>query len=196
MNTDVCTHLDESGASTQVDRLAVFAGTNELYYLEHDATRPFPIEDEAFEWVFSERFIEHLSLAQGIAWLREVNRLLKPGGFIRLSTPDISVYARAYNDLSGKFFFEHERRLRELRVQDVRHHPAWMINQIFRYWGHQWLYDFDENCLAAESASFQRQAVQRRAFRQGRSASVAALDLEIRNDESLYVETSKLPCSS
>lgn len=60
-----------------------------------------------------------------------------------------------------------------------------MMNQIFRFWGHQWLYDFDEICFVANAAGFRREQIQRCAFRQGSLQEVAALDLAVRNDESL-----------
>ena len=39
----------------------------DLYFLRHDSTEPYPLEDESFEWAYSEHFIEHIELQEAIA---------------------------------------------------------------------------------------------------------------------------------
>jgi SAM-dependent methyltransferase len=39
--------------------------------------------------VFAEHFLEHLALDEAIAFLAEVHRVLEPGGWLRLSTPNL-----------------------------------------------------------------------------------------------------------
>jgi predicted SAM-dependent methyltransferase len=67
-----------------------------FYYLQHDATKSLPVAPESFEWVYSEHFIEHIPQQMAVEWLKEVRRLLKPGGYLRLSTPDLRIYAKGY----------------------------------------------------------------------------------------------------
>lgn len=63
-------------------------GRRNVRYL--DAARRFPFGDEyRFDYVFSEHQIEHFPLSIGLAMLEECFRILKPGGKIRITTPDL-----------------------------------------------------------------------------------------------------------
>ena len=76
-------------------------------------------------------------------------------------------------------------------VANVPLRPAWMVNQIFRNWGHQWIYDVDEIRFIAGLAGFGENSVTECSFRSGRLAELSELDLERRSDESLYVEITR-----
>jgi predicted SAM-dependent methyltransferase len=158
------------------------------WYLQHDASRPFPLGDGSLEWVYAEHFLEHLSPLDGIGWLREVRRLLQPGGLVRLSTPDLGKFLEGYRDSQGQFFARQAGRLRSLGVDPVPPRRSWMVNQIFYGWGHRWLYDGEEVVAAALAAGFPAEAVRRTGFREGAIPAVAALDQPERAEESLYVE--------
>jgi hypothetical protein len=73
-------------------------------------------------------------------------------------------------------------------VQNVPNRPAWLVNQIFRLWGHQHIYDFEELKFTAGLAGFPIERARKCEFRSGSLPELAELDREIRNDESLYVE--------
>jgi predicted SAM-dependent methyltransferase len=57
----------------------------------HDMTiLPIPnIDDSTYDGTYSEHFIEHLTKEQGIAFLKEMYRVLKPGGVIRIVWPSM-----------------------------------------------------------------------------------------------------------
>jgi SAM-dependent methyltransferase len=57
-----------------------------------DATEPFPFKDSTFDYVTSEHLIEHLTYEEGLGMLGECFRVLKPGGRLRIATPDLQVY--------------------------------------------------------------------------------------------------------
>ena len=65
-----------------------------VYYL--DATRKFPFENETFDFVFSEHLIEHLGFQGAKNMLCEAFRILKPGGVLRIATPDIQFLFELY----------------------------------------------------------------------------------------------------
>jgi predicted SAM-dependent methyltransferase len=187
LNSDMMQLRDGNGNETEPGKIYCF--NQHLYYLQHDQTHDLPIESESFEWVFSEHFIEHVTPAQAVTWLKEVYRVLKPGGVARISTPDLATYISGYTDPEQRFFKQHHKQLKLMGMKDVPSRPAWMINQIFSYYGHRWIYDLDEITLAACSAGFERNKVSKCSYRQG--CELAMLDKEIRSDESLYVELRK-----
>jgi len=159
-------------------------------FTQLDITEPLPFDDASVDWVYAEHLIEHVPLGTVIAWLREVRRVLRPGGVVRLTTPDLERYVQGYLDQRGGFFARHRRRLRTLRVgPPMPERRAFMINQIFYHFGHRWIYDEAELRHALSTAGFGSDCVvTRHDFQTGIRADVAALDTSFRRDETLYIE--------
>ena len=104
-----------------------------------DAKKRFPFEDNAFNFVYAEHLIEHLTQALGEQMLAECFRILKRNGIVRISTPDLEfltdeVYPNRdnkygwYLDYYNKRFFG----LPELS-------PEMLVNAMFKEWGHSFL---------------------------------------------------------
>lgn len=158
-------------------------------FTQLDINDPLPFADAAVDWVYAEHLVEHVPLGTVIGWLREVRRVLRPGGVLRLTTPDLAAYVHGYLDQQGGFFARHRRRLRTLRVgPPMPDRRAFMVNQIFYHFGHRWIYDEAELRYALAAAGFDDRDVRRRDFREGARADVAALDSSFRRDETVYVE--------
>jgi predicted SAM-dependent methyltransferase len=58
--------------------------------------RGLPFASACADFIYTESFIEELSLAQGRNFLRECRRIIKPGGVMRLLTADLEKFARCY----------------------------------------------------------------------------------------------------
>src|SRR5215212_2601729 len=101
LNSDFRSLHDEQDQRTEPGR--VYRVAEDRFFIQHEVPQPFPIEDESLSWCYSEHFIEHLTLADGIAWLADMHRLLEPGGFVRVSTPDLRKYAHSYIDPTDPF---------------------------------------------------------------------------------------------
>jgi predicted SAM-dependent methyltransferase len=174
-------------ATTSPGRMFRIDGT--ASFVQVDISRPLPFAAASVDWVYAEHLLEHVTPDTAIGWLRELRRILVPGGLLRLSTPDLAIYARHYLD-GGPFFAEHRERMREALAPapPMPARPAFMVNQIFYFYGHRWIYDEAELRYALGAAGFDPDAVRRRSFRVGERDDVAALDSEIRSDESIYVE--------
>jgi predicted SAM-dependent methyltransferase len=100
-----------------------------------DLTRPLPFDSASADLVFSEHFIEHITREQALRLLAECRRVLKPGGIMRTTTPNLRKLVEEY--LAG--------RLREWAdVAWLPETPCRLLNEGLRLWGHQFVYDADE----------------------------------------------------
>ena len=106
-----------------------------------DLTHPLPLPAAAFARVFSEHLIEHLDWGQGRGLLRECHRVLRPGGRIRLGTPDLERIVRLFaadgDEAAERYLDDYARAF----LAPGQSGPAFVANQAFRGWGHRFLYD-------------------------------------------------------
>ncbi|WP_157692973.1 class I SAM-dependent methyltransferase [Pedococcus dokdonensis] len=110
-----------------------------------DLTARLPFEDASLDRIFTEHFIEHVTRQRGARFLRECARVLKPGGVLRVSTPDLVRLVDEY--LAG--------RTTEWTDQGwTPATPAQMLNEGMRQWGHRFVYDEPELIAAIRSAGF------------------------------------------
>jgi predicted SAM-dependent methyltransferase len=108
-----------------------------------DGELPWP--DQSFDCAVSQHVIEHLELeGEVLPLLKEVRRVLKPGGEIWLSCPDLEIVCRAYLEDKG-------RRLRDDRLAHAtvptgleRVPSQQFINKLFNQDGeHKNLFDLE-----------------------------------------------------
>jgi predicted SAM-dependent methyltransferase len=125
-----------------------------------NATKRFPFPNESFDLIFAEQFIEHLSFDEGFCCLQECCRVLKKGGRIRLSTPDLERLSSLYKDenpvVDIKTAMERHRKNHNRTLTTACH----FLNDIFRLWGHSFIYDEETLRLQLERAglsNFSRQ---------------------------------------
>lgn len=179
-----------------VRKLQIGAGTNPLPgWLNTDleptsenvvylnATEPFPFEAQMFDYVFSEHMIEHIPYKDGLTMVSEIFRVLKPGGMIRIATPDVlkiigllnpqkSEEQRQYlkwstHKVMGLYSPELSRLQRFRPEWNIDHshfltnypNPAedtacFVVNHFFRSFGHLFLYDTKTLAAALRSVGF------------------------------------------
>lgn len=102
-------------------------------------------ENESVDFAFSEHFVEHITKPQFIALLKEVYRVLKPGGIFRVSTPDLRAIVDDY--IAGKVD-----RWGAVWLPET---PCELLNLGLRLWGHLYVYDRAELILVANSVGFE-----------------------------------------
>lgn len=145
-----------------------------------DVRRGLSYPDASAEFVYSSHMIEHLARWQGLAFLRECFRVLRPGGRVRLATPDLAELvdeytqegdADAFMDRVGHF------------VEQPGSPTRGLLRRLFTGAAHQWLYDEASLRRLLEEAGFVD--VERRAFRDSELPDIALLE---DRDGSLFVE--------
>ena len=71
-----------------------------INYVKHDIKDPFhQHQDNSVDFIYLGQMIEHLNpIYETPAFLSECYRMLKPGGLIRITTPDLELLIKAYID--------------------------------------------------------------------------------------------------
>ncbi|MEM9024108.1 MAG: methyltransferase domain-containing protein [Bacteroidota bacterium] len=108
-----------------------------------DARKSLPFPDQSFDRVFSEHMIEHINYHDGRNLLRECHRILKPGGIIRLATPDLKVLLDLYQAESRTPIQEkYVRFITDRFLPGIHDYQGiFVLNNAFYNWGHRFLYD-------------------------------------------------------
>lgn len=121
-----------------------------------DATKPFPFPDKSFDCIFSEHMIEHITLDEGKFMINECYRVLKPGGRLRITTPDLNFLIQLY------LHPEQELHIRYVKFSEryFSKKPAVIdtvvINNFFRDWGHQFIHDKKSLSWIFQNAGFKK----------------------------------------
>jgi len=154
-----------------------------------DVSRGLPFADGTFLGVFSEHCLEHFPLPAAMVLLREVRRVLAPGGRLRLVVPDAELYLRTYarqveGDDSRRFPYQDD------ECRSALWTPVLSVNRVFyqdreSLHGHRTMFDFQLLERVLLDCGFSD--VQRQAFRRGADTRLL-IDTPTREVESLYVE--------
>jgi predicted SAM-dependent methyltransferase len=123
-------------------------GVMNTVLLNFDLTQGIPASDNSLDVVYHSHMLEHLTNIEGIQFLKECNRVLKPGATMRLLVPDLGVFSKKYIE-KDKFFFDAYRK--EVLSDDKVLYPT--LGTVFmgmvHNHGHKMAYDFEtiENIL-------------------------------------------------
>ncbi len=112
---------------------------SDVVYL--DASEPFPFAEASVDRIHTEHMIEHVDHPIGRLMLAECARVLKPGGRIRLATPDFDkVVALAANPTDESTELARRSNLRNGIDEAHAADPIWAVNRLFSGYGHRFLY--------------------------------------------------------
>ena len=114
---------------------AKFGGSEYL-----DVTKKFPYNNNSVDYIFSEHMIEHITYHEGKFMLEESFRVLKSGGKIRISTPDLKFLIKLYNEDKTEL----QKRYIEYSFKEYKldgNSDTFVINNFHRDWGHIFIYD-------------------------------------------------------
>ncbi len=92
-----------------------------------NCVRRFPYSDNTFDYVYMSHLLEHLYPQGAIFCLREVYRVLKPGGIVRIAVPDLDRMVANYDPHNPDAFLEAIFEAKQKRDKN-RHH--WHYNEV------------------------------------------------------------------
>ena len=147
-----------------------------------DIRNGLPIPENSLDYIVSIHALPMISYPDLVPVLRELRRMLTPGGVLRLSVPDFDRSVRAYLDRDDRFFL--------VPAEEVRSHGGRAIVHMLWYGYTVTLFtaDFLEELLYR--AGYRE--VQHCSFRRTGSAhGPGILELDNREAESLFVEAVK-----
>ncbi|KKS06202.1 MAG: Methyltransferase type 11 [Parcubacteria group bacterium GW2011_GWB1_41_4] len=79
--------------SSEWNNLDLYHSKDVVY---HDLNRGIPYADNTFDAVYSSHVLEHFSREKGGFLIKEIFRVLKPGGLVRLVLPDLEGITKEY----------------------------------------------------------------------------------------------------
>jgi predicted SAM-dependent methyltransferase len=142
-----------------------------------DLRRGVPFPDECAQAAFLEHVLEHFSLGDVVAVLKECHRVLAPGGVVRIGVPDFGRYLESYS--GDRSFIE------ELRPG--RPTALLAVGEVALNHGHRSVWDGPTLVAVLEEAGF----VEAQARKFGESALDPVPDTPMREPESVYAEAVK-----
>jgi predicted SAM-dependent methyltransferase len=147
--------------------------------LQLDLRESLPFPDSSVCMIYSEHFVEHLTLEDARRLMRDSLRVLKPGGLFSVGVPDAELPLTAYVMRDDEFFRSARDRGHPPSYTTRMHH----VNYVFRQGNeHKYAYDLETLTDALSAAGFV--AITRRPFD-------PTLDSERRRIGTLYVDARK-----
>jgi len=121
-----------------------------------DAAKPFPLDDMTFDYILSEHQIEHIAEMDARAMVKECFRISRPGGRIRIATPDfaaiLGLYNEPLNELEQHYIdWVSARFLPHVRSGNPR---CYVINEMFNAHKHRFIYDQETLSAILADAGF------------------------------------------
>lgn len=143
---------------------------NNLFY-QHNAAYGMPFSDESIDFIFSSHLLEHLYKDDAHFLLKDMYRVLKKGGLVRINVPDleyaINLYKKGDYGRASNYFFT--------------------PNYVNRFNRHRFMYDFSLLKSFLEEAGFTN--VERCQYQKGEMPDIKYLDRSPK--ETLFVEAHK-----
>jgi SAM-dependent methyltransferase len=154
-----------------------------------DISRGIPFPSQSLRGVFTEHCLEYLPLPIAEAVMREIHRVLVPGGRVRIILPDAEIYLTRYTDRlrqCSDMLLPFEA---ECAYGDIVN-PILAVNRIFyqdrdQEAEHQFIYDASFLCQLLSHCGFSK--TMRTSFMNGADKNLP-IDNESRVIESFYVE--------
>jgi predicted SAM-dependent methyltransferase len=150
--------------------------------LNWDMRSPLPFKANSVDFVYNEHFFEHLTVADGQAVMKDIMRVLKLGGVMRIAMPDLKEAVGAYYNKGWK----NREFMKNFGLEFVQT-KAEMLNMNFSWWGHKWLYDWEELKRRLKEAGYKNI----KKCQRSKSYHPDLVNLETREESNLIAEVTK-----
>jgi predicted SAM-dependent methyltransferase len=172
--------------------------------INHNVNIGLPFEDSSVEVIFSSHFIEHLTFEEGLNFIKECHRVLKPNGILRIVCPDIMIWIdKVYNAKDIEFFEIYKNAIDVdywencvYNVKDKIKTNIQVLNSMIYNWGHKWMWDFESLKTELESVGFG--SIEQMEHLKSNIPIIEKIEtrlsndkIEARNLESMFVEAKK-----
>lgn len=167
-----------------------------------------PFKDHSVSYCYTSHFLEHMPRDRAALLLKEVHRVMKKGGILRVVVPDLAIFAERYaaakrgdkaaikfwNDYMKEDFSNMNEKFNFIFAKFSSRNNKWegygnpvlaaAKRLLVADMDHQWMYDFDDLSRLIKGAGFG--PIRKTGFRKGRTPDLKRLDN--RENESIYVE--------
>ena len=155
-----------------------------------------PFQDDTFDIIHSSHLIEHIKIDKIPYFLQEIYRVLKTNGLLRISTPDLELFAKNYIEKNNDFFlpaiekYKSRVSMQKNKYWLVRSNGSiFMMRAVNRFYHHRWMYDYETLSLCLGEIGFKECIKQ--SFRKSIIDIAGKLDKDTRAWESLYIDAIK-----
>ena len=119
-----------------------------------DLERPLPLPDGCLAYAFGEHVLGALSESGGQALLGELRRVLRPGGVLRIATPDLVKLIALYRDENEAASLSDYAALLDTQTGRPHLRACQVFNDLVRSWGIRWTYDEEDLTAKLREAGF------------------------------------------
>jgi predicted SAM-dependent methyltransferase len=196
-------------ASKAMNAKVSFAVTPPPNYMSINLLKgKLPFKDHTVSYCYTSHFLEHLPRHKSAQLLREVHRVMKKGGTLRVVVPDLAIFTEMYaaakrgdkkaikfwNEYMKEDFGSMNEKFNFIFAKFASQNNKWegYGNPILAFakkvlvadMDHQWMYDFEDLSRLIREAGFSQ--IRNTGFRKGKTPDLKRLDN--RELESIYVE--------
>lgn len=96
--------------------------SKDQHVIAHNLLKGIPFENNSFDAIYNSHVLEHFTKQDGINFIRECFRVLKPGGIIRIAVPDLEMIVKYYLSNLEKA---------KKGDEEAAHNYDWMMLELF-----------------------------------------------------------------
>lgn len=153
--------------------------------INYNLANGIPFPDSSVDYIYHEHFIEHLSLNEGLGFLKECHRVLKKGATMRIACPDLDQLIQHYNANT----WQQQDWVTKYQCEWIKTRCQ-MINTCMNQepWGHKYVYNREELKLRLTQSGFRESDIIEAEY--GLSNHLKLNNIDTRKD-SMFFEITK-----